>query len=365
MRDSRSFKSPTFFPGLFDFSGTFLNDLTEKLKNLPHKEISQSSAVTKNTIDNEKNNKSDQSAYNCDVSDIKNDTLSIGIIEKKLIQTDKRSTTVNSTNSSSSSSSSSSNFKNAINDSNYNISDKCAKPGDDDVLSDGEIVEECNEDVVTSFHKHKNDDKQRKKEIKKSEIPLFDKISKSACVVVGMSRYEASKYCIEIISILDDNENKLVNHPIAYLLSQNDEISQCSNKSEITESGSRSKVKKILSLDKKNEKDVIDDFTIGRSRKNDFNIDDLSVSKNHAIISYYNNVGFILRDLSSKHGTFVNNKRIGIKNEKTVNVHEMENSIPLERNNDGLKIIDGMTLQFGRVICKIFRKRQPAIISHG
>ena len=115
LRDSRSLKSPTFFPGLFDFSGTFLNDLTEKLKNLPNKEISQNSAVTKNTIDNEKNNNSDQSAYNCNISDIKNDTLSIGIIEKKLIQTDKRSTTVNSTNissssSSGSSSSSSSNF---------------------------------------------------------------------------------------------------------------------------------------------------------------------------------------------------------------------------------------------------------------
>ena len=35
---------------------------------------------------------------------------------------------------------------------------------------------------------------ERKKEVKKSEIPLFDKISKSACVVVGMSRYEASKH---------------------------------------------------------------------------------------------------------------------------------------------------------------------------
>ena len=379
------------FPGLFDFSGTFLNDLTEKLKNLPQEKCLQHCSMTNCKNDEENDFKSDKSFYNHDISDVKNEISSFDIIGKNLVDTDKCSSIINS-----SSSSGKSNHGNIDNHSNNRIKDKSTKPGgDDDILSDGEIIEKCNENqnVISSLDEQKNDDIHRKKKIQKNENLPFQETSKSSGVVGGISRYEASKYCIEIISVLDDDENKLINQPITFLLSQNETISRCPDKLEMKESGSRFKSEKALSIDKKN---VMDDFTIGRSRKNDFNIDDLSVSKNHAIISYYNNVGFILRDLGSKHGTFVDGKRIGIKNEKIINVHEIGKSIPLGNNNgliltdgmsiplgtnngliltdgmsiplgnnNGLILTDGMTLQFGRVICKIFRKRQSAILSHG
>ena len=385
-----------------------MNDLTEKLKNLPEEKCSQHCAMTNCKNDEENNCKSDESLYNRDIIDVKNEMSSFGIIGKKLVDTDKCSSII-----SSSSSSSRSSHRNIDNFSNNRIMDKYTKPGgEDDILSDGEIIEKCNgnQNVITSLDEQKNDDVHRKKKIQKIENLTFQEISKSAAAVIGISRYEASKYCIEIISVLDDNENKLIDQPITFLLSQNETISRCPDKLEMKESGSRSKSKKILPIDKKN---VMDDFTIGRSRKNDFHIDDLSVSKNHAIISYYNNVGFILRDLGSKHGTFVDNKRIGMKIEKIINVHEVGKSIPLGTNNgliltdgisiplgtnngliltdgmsiplgtnngliltdgmsiplgtnnNGLILTDGMTLQFGRVICKIFRKRQSAILSHG
>ena len=49
--------------------------------------------------------------------------------------------------------------------------------------------------------------------------------------------------------------------------------------------------------------------TIGRLEDNDITIDNLGVSRHHARISMENNI-FILKDLNSLNGTFVNNKRI-------------------------------------------------------
>eukprot|EP01032_Pedospumella_encystans_P023621 gene23621-26736_t len=53
-----------------------------------------------------------------------------------------------------------------------------------------------------------------------------------------------------------------------------------------------------------------DDLYIGRARSNHICIADLSLSKQHAVVSYIENMGFVVHDIGSKHGTFVNKKRL-------------------------------------------------------
>jgi pSer/pThr/pTyr-binding forkhead associated (FHA) protein len=50
--------------------------------------------------------------------------------------------------------------------------------------------------------------------------------------------------------------------------------------------------------------------TIGRSRKNYIHISDESISKNHAVLRRLNDFQFQIEDLGSKHGTYVNNKKV-------------------------------------------------------
>lgn len=52
-----------------------------------------------------------------------------------------------------------------------------------------------------------------------------------------------------------------------------------------------------------------DDITIGRSAGNDIRIDNLSVSGNHARVRKVMNT-YLIEDLGSTNGTFVNEKRI-------------------------------------------------------
>lgn len=49
----------------------------------------------------------------------------------------------------------------------------------------------------------------------------------------------------------------------------------------------------------------LEDLYIGRSKDNDWMLLELSLSKSHAVLSYFPDEGFIIRDLNSKHGTFV------------------------------------------------------------
>ena len=75
--------------------------------------------------------------------------------------------------------------------------------------------------------------------------------------------------------------------------------------------------------------------TIGRSRKNYIHISDESISKNHAVLRYLNDFQFQIEDLGSKHGTYVNNKKVYPKfldhmnefNERIENISKTSKSI--------------------------------------
>ena len=62
-------------------------------------------------------------------------------------------------------------------------------------------------------------------------------------------------------------------------------------------------------------------ISIGRSKDNDIVIDDLSVSRKHAILEKDETGKFFLTDLNSSNGTFVNNVRITEKTPITTNDH--------------------------------------------
>ncbi|MDJ0507838.1 MAG: adenylate/guanylate cyclase domain-containing protein [Crocosphaera sp.] len=53
-------------------------------------------------------------------------------------------------------------------------------------------------------------------------------------------------------------------------------------------------------------------WTIGRGRENDFAIGDHCISRNHAILQSTETGGFLLIDLGSRNGSFVNGRRVGI-----------------------------------------------------
>ena len=54
-------------------------------------------------------------------------------------------------------------------------------------------------------------------------------------------------------------------------------------------------------------------YTIGRSKDNDLQLSDNSVSRHHAVLYCHTNNSWLLEDLSSKNGTFVDGRRIRIK----------------------------------------------------
>lgn len=62
---------------------------------------------------------------------------------------------------------------------------------------------------------------------------------------------------------------------------------------------------------------ITDTFvTIGREKHNAIHVDDNSVSREHSQLIYTND-GFLVRDLGSTNGTFVNTERVSIRNLKT------------------------------------------------
>jgi pSer/pThr/pTyr-binding forkhead associated (FHA) protein len=75
----------------------------------------------------------------------------------------------------------------------------------------------------------------------------------------------------------------------------------------------------LLNLEYKllSEEENVVDVHIGRSRSNVICLSDLSLSKVHAIISYYNGDGFYLKDEGSKHGTFLNSKKLKVNDSNT------------------------------------------------
>ena len=84
-------------------------------------------------------------------------------------------------------------------------------------------------------------------------------------------------------------------------------------------------IKLVLKLGTKEIKTIEsdkDEFAIGRNPDNDIQIDNLAVSDRHARIIRGQD-GFVLQDLDSTNGTFLNEKKIGqaiLKEKDTVNI---------------------------------------------
>jgi len=142
-----------------------------------------------------------------------------------------------------------------------------------------------------------------------------------------------------------------------------------------------------------------EDLYIGRANSNHIVLSDLSISKQHVIITYDAHVGCFITDLNSKHGTYINDERIivdesrrssaepndlGIqacqdhfRSDKAVTVVD-ESNIDTDQteNHEGsdlalcksianqrrqlLKI--GMIIRFGRIVCEVFRKQQNQVL---
>ena len=339
---------------------------------------------------NNNNNKINSNNNNGNNNDNKNENENIN-------NNKKNNNNNNNNNKNNSNNDNNSNNNNKNNSNNIDIScsnkridiDFNTKPDDDNTLSEGEIFEININDNINKKNNQSNSTKNNgivnKKLMNTEKLPISNNLMsspKKPSAGMGISRYDALKYCIEFVSIMEGGDENLINIlPCSYLLPQeNNERNKEKGKGkeegkgkekekekdldetdrggrEISGPRSLSELEKMENISKK---DINNDFTIGRSRGNDYNINDLSISKNHAIISYYNNVGFLLRDLGSKHGTFIDNKRIGVKNEI-----EKGKKILSGRTNNGILLVDGMILQFGRVICRIFKKKQSAVISKG
>jgi len=317
------FYTLTPFGDLFDFSGDFMSDLNKRLESFDGRK-------------DDKNNSS--STY---------------------VRADS-STYVRADSSSGSSNS---------NDNILSISKNISEI--DNHLSDGEIDENINE----------NNDKYLKNEQKNihdgkigSEIKKFrgknnlvygmkieqktvnnemDLSGVNVVNVSGLSRKDAGKYYLEVKSAIDGGSESIIGQ-ICDCLEGDKDISH---------------IDKVKSHGE-------DCMMIGRSRLNQFCLDDLSVSKQHATISYVTNIGYFLKDLGSKHGTFVDGSRVSTSstnlNEKNVKMEMKKCGKNVENVSSGnttldneLLITDGMEIRFGRIVCHLKRRRQSAIITSG
>lgn len=363
--------------GLFDFSSVFLGDLRERLKSLPSAETS--SAATS------------YSGEEC---------TSVGIVGNDLADSGSHRSNFNPQNhtvahgdvtsdkmkSSSSSNTNTSKGGSHIRSESKSIATPTLHGSDhqeEGLLSDGEIQEsrKSNQDTeIKSVKAIRNLKTEKVSQIKSSKAKVRDDESprnedyndekeKEACV--GLSRYEAAKYHLEVISVTSGGEEGLIGAS-ACLLSTHTTSSSTTKSLPGHGLNAGSGGKGIIHEKSK------DDFTVGRSRSNDFPVDDLSISKQHSMISYFENAGFIIRDLNSKHGTFVDGRRIGISSSSSSSDNKLEKDEngnilisdgmkkdDVRRNNNGFILKEGSIVQFGRVVCRIFRKRQLAVISSG
>lgn len=362
-------------PGLFDFSSVFLGDLRERLKSLPSAETS--SAATSysgeecSSVGIVRNDLADSGSHRSNFNP-QNHTVAHGDMT-----IDEMSSSSN-TNTRKGGSHIRSESK-SIATSTFHRSDH----QEEGVLCDGEVQEsrKSNQDTeIKSVKAIRNLKKEKVSQIKSSKAKVRDDESlknedyddekeKEACV--GLSRYEAAKYHFEVISVTSGGEEGLIGASACLLSTHTTSSSTAkalSGSGLSTGSGGKGMIQEKSK----------DDFTVGRSRSNDFPVDDLSISKQHSMISYFENAGFIIRDLNSKHGTFVDGRRIGISSSSSSSDNKLEKDEngnilisdgmkkdDVRRNNNGFILKEGSVVQFGRVVCRIFRKRQLAVISSG
>eukprot|EP01032_Pedospumella_encystans_P031204 gene31204-35219_t len=117
---------------------------------------------------------------------------------------------------------------------------------------------------------------------------------------VSMSKHEASMFKLEIIDVESGGDKSLVGLDFHCLAATQRALNITTPN---VLSGSAFEATGCMQYS-------CDDLYIGRARSNHVCITDLSLSKQHAVISYIENIGFVVHDIGSKHGTFVNKKRL-------------------------------------------------------
>jgi pSer/pThr/pTyr-binding forkhead associated (FHA) protein len=212
--------------------------------------------------------------------------------------------------------------------------------------ADMNILNSFNENVIESARQGKHFD---------FALRLQSNIS-STCdhrkvhTCVGISREDAMLYQLHInndnmkTNSMDDNfstDNKSESHVQVFDLLKPGHDNATGNQSTTTNHNHPTKKRRHHN-----------DIRIGRSRDNDIILNHMSISKHHAVISYFDNVGFFVRDLDSKHGTYLNDRRVTVADGCPVPVggHKDIDTIA----NSALK--DGTQLRFGHVKCHVYKR---------
>jgi hypothetical protein len=161
---------------------------------------------------------------------------------------------------------------------------------------------------------------------------IYTSTPSSSSTKPGLSRPDASLFSLEVMAIAggDDVNRSQVGQTFLCLASQHP-----GTLSSVSASG--------------------DDLAIGRGADNHVVISDLSLSKQHAVLAYFEDKGFVLRDLGSKHGSFINGQRIGLAS---------TGDISNDRTGNYL-LSEGAEVRLGRVTLRVRRKRHDVTRSSG
>ena len=227
-----------------------------------------------------------------------------------------------------------------------------------------------------------------------------------------MNSYEASLLKMKIIDVYGDGNKQLIGQEFYCLKSiqiQQNKYNKTKLKYDIHGCDySNSCDGVVSSLQQQMQYPMVgisnEDLYIGRSNTNHIVLSDLSISKQHAIVTYDTHFGCFIKDLNSKHGTYINddritsdesmNSRIGAIDIDTTHINEDKYKLDIEHKSDigdgddddpteqhersginscnnkivieqrqALRI--GMIVRFGRIVCEVFRKQQNQIITSG
>ena len=102
------------------------------------------------------------------------------------------------------------------------------------------------------------------------------------------------------------------------------------------------------------------DIFIGRGSTNNFNLKDLSISKQHAVVSYHTGLGYVVTDLNSVHGTYINGTQVQPQRRFRVNnlcISDLcgADLFPVLNRDDVLKL--------GRLTLAIRDRIEPTVLS--
>jgi hypothetical protein len=231
------------------------------------------------------------------------------------------------------------------------------------------------------------------------------KYSAVSCCLKEMDCYEASLLKMKIIEVYGDGNKQLIDQEFYCLKSiqiQQNKYNKTKLKYDIhgcDYSNSYDGVNSLQQLQYPTVGISNEDLYIGRSNSNHIVLSDLSISKQHAIVSYDAHFGCFIKDLNSKHGTYINDDRINIDesvgsriavndldahhiredNLRSDKEHKSDIDDDPTEQHDGSEISScknivneqrqvlriGMIVRFGRIVCEVFRKQQNQVLTSG